>query len=246
MDHLLRKLTEIPGPSGQEGSIREIIARELKPYCDQLWEDPLGNLIARTGPENGYRIGILAHMDEVGLIVTRISDRGLIGFEMIGTIDVRLLPGREVDIMVKDGKLLRGVIGNQSRHLQTAEDLAAPVSIKQLFIDTGSRSREDLLKEGVDIGSGVVFATPYHKWPNGTVLAKALDNRISCAVLIKTLKALHGQGKKVGVYGMLPYRRKSEPKAPAWLLSTCDRISRSLWTMFPQKIPIRFPPERWT
>ena len=202
MEHLLRKLTEIPGPSGQEEFIKETVVREVQLHCHQLWEDPLGNLIARTGPENGYRIGILAHMDEVGLIVTRLSDRGLIGFEMIGTIDVRLLPGREVDIMAKDGKLLRGVIGNLSRHLQTAEDLAAPISIKQLFIDTGSRSREDLLKEGVDIGSGVVFATPYHKWPNGTVLAKALDNRISCAVLIKTLEALHGQLKKVGVYGM--------------------------------------------
>jgi len=202
MEHLLRKLTEIPAPSGQEEFIRERIAKEVKPHCHQLLEDRLGNLIARTGPENGYRLGILAHMDEVGFIVTRISDRGLIGFEMIGTIDVRLLPGREVDIMAKDGKLLRGVIGNLSRHLQTAEDLAAPVSIKQLFIDTGSRSREDLLKEGVDIGSGIVFATAFYKWSNGTVLAKALDNRISCAVLIKTLEALHGKLKKVGVYGM--------------------------------------------
>jgi endoglucanase len=202
MEELLKKLTEIPGPSGQEEAIKKVIAQEIKQSCDQLWEDPLGNLIARIGPESGYRIGILAHMDEVGLIVTRISDRGLIGFEMIGTIDVRLLPGREVDIMGKDGRLFRGVIGNLSRHLQTAEDLAAPVSIKQLFIDTGSRSREDLQKEGVDIGSGVVFATPFHRWPNGTVLAKALDNRISCAVLIKTLEGLHGQLKKVGVYGM--------------------------------------------
>jgi len=202
MEHLLRKLTGIPGPSGQEEPIKKAIVREIRPYSHQLWEDPLGNLIARTGSEGGYKIGILAHMDEVGLIVTRISDRGLIGFEIVGSIDVRLLPGREVDIMTQDGKLLRGVIGNQSRHLQTAEDLAAAVSVKQLFIDTGSRSREDLLKEGVDIGSGVVFATPFHKWANGTVLAKALDNRISCAVLVKAFEALHGQLKKVGVYGM--------------------------------------------
>ncbi len=202
MEHLLRKLTEIPGPSGQEEYVRKAVSNEIRQSCHQLWEDPLGTLIARTGSEGGYKIGILAHMDEVGLIVTRISDRGLIGFEIVGTVDVRLLPGREVDIMTKDGKLLRGVVGNLSRHLQTAEDLAAPVSVRQLFIDTGSRSREDLLNEGVDIGSGIVFATPFHKWANGTVLAKALDNRISCAVLIKALEALHGQLKKVSVYGM--------------------------------------------
>ncbi len=202
MDDLLKKLTEIPGPSGQEELIRKFVAGAVKSHCDKLWEDPMGNLIAQTGPRGGCTVGILSHMDEVGLIVTRISDRGLIHFEIVGTVDVRLLPGREVDIMAKDGKLLRGVIGNLSRHLQTAEDLAAPVSIKQLFIDTGARSRDELLKEGVDIGSGVVFATPFHKWPNGTVLAKALDNRISCAVLIKVLEALHGQMKKVGVCGM--------------------------------------------
>jgi endoglucanase len=202
MERLLKELTEVPGPSGHEEFIKEAIARNIRPHCDRLWEDPLGNLIARTGPESGYRLGILAHMDEVGLIVTRLSDRGLIGLEMIGTIDVRLLPGREVDIIRNDGTLLRGVIGNLSRHLQTAEDLAAPVSIKQLFIDTGFRSREDLVKEGVDIGSEIVFATPFHQWPNGTVLAKALDNRISCVVLIKTLEALHGRLNQVGVYGM--------------------------------------------
>ena len=84
MDQLLKKLTEIPGPSGQEEAVKMVIAQELRPFCDKLWEDPLGNLIARTGPEGGYKIGILAHMDEVGLIVTRISDRGLIGFEMVG------------------------------------------------------------------------------------------------------------------------------------------------------------------
>ena len=144
MERLVKELTEIPGPSGREihqGShCQEMFGRT----ATRLWEDPLGNLIARTGPDGGYKLGILAHMDEVGLIITRISDRGLIGFEMVGTIDVRLLPGREVDIIRNDGTLLRGVIGNLSRHLQTAEDLAAPVSIKQLSIDTGFRSREDL------------------------------------------------------------------------------------------------------
>lgn len=202
MEKLLKLLTEAPGPSGQEERIKKIIIKELKPFCRELWEDPLGNLIARTGPEDGYKVGVLAHMDEVGLIVTRISDRGLIGFEIVGTIDVRLLPGREVDLMANDGGLIRGVIGNQSRHLQTAEDLAAPVSTRQLFIDTGARSREQVTSQGIEIGSGVVFATPFHKWPDGTILAKALDNRISCAVLIQAFKDLHHILKKVTVYGM--------------------------------------------
>ena len=70
------------------------------------------------------------------------------------------------------------------------------------------------MKEGVDIGSEIVFATPFHRWPNGTVLAKALDNRISCVVLIKTLEALHGRLNKVGVYGMFTVQEEIGAREP--------------------------------
>ena len=80
---LLKRLCEAPGPAGQEQKVKEIIVHEIKSCCTGLREDPLGNLIARVGPKDGYRIGILAHMDEVGLIVSRISDNGLLGFELV-------------------------------------------------------------------------------------------------------------------------------------------------------------------
>lgn len=202
MEALLKRLAEAPGPSGQEQQIRQIIVEEIQPFCRELREDPLGNLIARIGAGDGYKVGILAHMDEVGLIVSQISDRGLISFEVVGTLDVRLLPGLEVDLTASDGKLIRGVIGNQSRHLQTAEELSAQISHKQLFIDMGARSRDEVLAQGVCIGSGVVFATKFRKFPNRTVLGKALDDRISCAVLMKTIQALHSILKNITVYGM--------------------------------------------
>ena len=202
MEELLKRLTETPGPSGQERQVRDAIAKEILPFCQELREDALGNLLARVGTKQDYRVGILAHMDEVGLIVSQISDRGLISFEVAGTVDVRQLPGLEVDLMASDGKLVRGVIGNQSRHLQTAEELSAQISHRQLFIDMGARSRDEVLARGVRIGSGVVFATKFHQFPNRTVLAKALDDRISCAVLAKTIQALHSTLKNITVYGM--------------------------------------------
>ena len=96
---LLKKMCELPGPPGQEQAVRNFIADELKPFCRVVREDPLGNLIAEAGAEDGYKVGVLAHMDEVGFIVSSISDRGLIGFELMGNIDARCLLNCEVDVM---------------------------------------------------------------------------------------------------------------------------------------------------
>ena len=199
---LIKKLSETPGPSGQEERVRELIVEELKPYCQEIGEDPLGNLIARIGVDDGYRVGLLAHMDEVGLIVNRISEGGLIGFELVGSIDDRSLLATEVDLIANDGKLIRGVIGNRSRHLQKAEEGRAKVSYDQLWIDIGCRSREEVLKQGVDIGCGIVFATRFCEYPSGAIMGKALDDRIGCAVLIETLKSLRSSLKSTTLYGM--------------------------------------------
>lgn len=199
---LLKKLAEAPGPPGQEQKVREIIVHELRSYCSGLREDPLGNLIARVGPQKGYSVGILAHMDEVGLIIRRVSDNGLLGFEMLGMIDPRCLLGCLVNVLTSNGLLIPGVIGNKSRHLQTEEESRAQVSLKNVWIDIGASSREEVLKQGIGIGSGVVFSTPFHVYENDTILGKALDNRISCAVLIETLKSLSSKLKETTVLGM--------------------------------------------
>jgi tetrahedral aminopeptidase len=199
---LLKKLCEAPGPAGQEQKVREIIAHEIKPCCKELREDPLGNLVARVGPKDGYKVGILAHMDEVGLIVSRISDNGLLGFELLGMIDSRCLLGCPVNVVALDGLLIPGVIGNKSRHLQTEEEARAQVSHKNLWIDIGAGSRQEVLRQGIGIGSGVVFSTPFHAYDNGAIMGKALDNRISCAVLIEALRRLAPVLKETTVLGM--------------------------------------------
>jgi tetrahedral aminopeptidase len=199
---LLKRLCEAPGPAGQEQKVKEVIVHEIKSSCAGLREDPLGNLIARVGPKDGYRIGILAHMDEVGLIVSRISDNGLLGFELLGMIDSRCLLGCLVNVVALNGLLIPGVIGNKSRHLQTEEEARAQVFHKNLWIDIGASSRQEVLKRGIGIGSGVLFSTPFHAYDNGTIMGKALDNRISCAVLIEALRRLAPKLKETTVLGM--------------------------------------------
>lgn len=199
---LLKRLCETPGPPGHEQQVRELIAGELKPYCRELREDPLGNLIARVGAEDGYRVGVLAHMDEVGLIVTRITDSGQIGFDLVGMIDERALLAREVDIINTEGKLVRGIIGAKSRHIQTAEEQGKIVPYKQLWIDIGASSYSEVLAQGIDTGCGIVYATKFDCFPSGVVKTKAYDDRVSCAVLIEALKTLKSDLKNVSLYGM--------------------------------------------
>jgi tetrahedral aminopeptidase len=211
---LLKELCELPGPPGQEHLIRERIAEEISAYCTSLREDPLGNLTAFTGTEQAYTIGILAHMDEVGFVVSRITPGGLISFEMLGSVDDRLLLGREVDIMTDTGALERGVVGNKSRHLQTASDVSQGVNHKELFIDIGARSKAEVTEAGIRIGSGIVFATKCVVKPNGAIIGKALDDRIGCLVLIETLKQC-SQLKNIGVYGYFTCQEEIGAKGAA-------------------------------
>ena len=104
--------------------------------------------------------------------------------------------------LLSDGLLIPGVIGNKSRHLQTEEEARAQVSHKNLWIDIGAGSRQEILKQGIGIGAGVVFSTPFHAYDNGAVMGKALDNRISCTVLIEALKTLAPKLKKTTLLGM--------------------------------------------
>jgi tetrahedral aminopeptidase len=224
---ILRSLAETPGPPGQEQKVKELIVQELKPWCREIREDPLGNLIAKIGAEEGYKVGILAHMDEVGLIITRIANNGILGFEPVGIIDDRCLLGCLVKIMTSDGRLVPGVIGNKSRHLQTEEELKARVSHKALWIDIGASSRDEVLKQGIGIGSGVVFATPFHVYENGAILGKALDNRISCAVLIEALKRLSPNLKNTTVYGMFTIQEEIGAKG-ARVVAFDDRPQMTL------------------
>ena len=122
MKSIIQKLVETTGPSGYETLIREVIQKEIRPEKGQV--DALGNLIVRKGEKlaGGYRIMLAAHMDEIGLIVTKV-DRGFLHVGRIGGVDPRLILGQPVTLYPSgrsaldypDG--LPGYIGARSRGL---------------------------------------------------------------------------------------------------------------------------------
>jgi putative aminopeptidase FrvX len=179
MKPLIKTLTETFSPSGYEGAIREVIQKEIQPLADELRVDALGNLIARKGTKGktGKRIMLAAHMDEIGLMATHIDENGFIRFTGIGGIRPPALTGGRVRFL--DGT--PGVI-NADR---ISEATKAP-SLEQGFIDVGATSRKDC---PVKVGDICAFERPFLDLGKRLV-AKAMDDRIGCAVLIESLRQL--------------------------------------------------------
>jgi len=179
MKELIRKLVEAAGPSGYEQSVRDLIKEEVTPYADEIRVDALGNLIVRKGQkrEGGLRIMTAAHMDEIGVIVTHIEDDGFVRFTTIGGVRPHTCLGGRVQFI--NG--VRGVIGGEK-----LESMDRVHSFDKLFIDVGATSKADC---PVKVGDVAVFERPFLDLGKRLV-AKAMDDRIACAIQIETLRRL--------------------------------------------------------
>jgi endoglucanase len=177
MRELIRKLTETYGPSGSEEKIRAVIRAEVESLADELRVDPLGSLVAHKQGD-GKRIVLAAHMDEIGVMVTYVDEKGFARFTNIGGVRTLSCVGGRV--IFADGTL--GVI-----NVEQKRDNADKVpQMSQLYIDVGATSRDDC---PVQVGDAAVFVRPFAA--QGTrLIAKAMDDRIGCAALIETLRRL--------------------------------------------------------
>jgi len=180
---LIRKLVETYGPSGAEQQIRAVIRAEVEPLAEELRVDPLGSLIVRRrGRGEGKRIVLAAHMDEIGVMVTYVDEKGFARFTRIGGVSALTCVGARVAFSNGDV----GVIGIEEKR----EDKSKLPRLEQLFIDVGATGRDDC---NVAVGDTAVFVQPFvcvDRAQGARLIAKALDDRIGCAVLIETLRRL--------------------------------------------------------
>lgn len=177
MEHLLRRLTEAYGPSGREDEVSSIIDHELRNCCDTSSTDALGNLIVTRG-RSGARLMLAAHMDEIGVVVSHIDEQGFLRFAPVGGVFPITLVGHRVKFA--DG--LIGAVGIEPRTSSKDE-----VKLEHLYIDVGAEGKEDALKR-VAVGD---FATFWRDFTpvGGRWIAKAMDDRAGCAVLIEALRS---------------------------------------------------------
>ncbi|NLX61333.1 MAG: M42 family metallopeptidase [Tissierellia bacterium] len=192
---LLKRLTEASGISGNEWEVRNLIINEIKDHVDDLKIDKLGNVIAfKKGKEIPKKLMITAHMDEVGLMIIDVDDKGYIKFTTVGGIDKRILVSKPV--LVGDKKI-PGVIGSKPIHLQMKEERDKAIEVDNLYIDIGVDSKEEALKY-VKIGDYITFDSRYIEFGDNLIKAKALDNRVGCSLLIELIKEV----EDISFYGV--------------------------------------------
>ncbi len=184
---LLKQLTEESGVSGREAAVRQRVADLIAPWVDDCTVDPLGNLIARKAGRSGAgrQVMLAAHMDEIGLMVTKL-DRGFLRFTRVGGVVVSSLPSQEV--IVHGKRDLPGLVVSRPPHVVPAEQRKKPIPLEELFIDVGLPPDE--LAELVQVGDFVSFRQETVRMNEKFATGKALDNRVLVTVMIETLRLL--------------------------------------------------------
>lgn len=180
----LRDLSNLVAVSGDEGPARRYLTEAARPHADSLRVDALGNLLAVKKGQTTARVLVAAHMDEVGLMITGHDSDGSLRFEVVGGVDERALPGKNVWV---GRQRLPGVICAAPIHLLSANRRQTAPHVEQLRIDIGAASAESA-KERVKAGVRASFATEFAVMGESLV-GKALDDRLGCATLVELLKA---------------------------------------------------------
>ncbi len=182
---LLKTLCNAYGISGNETMISDIIFSEISQFVDNIKIDNLGNIIAFKKGKNkpAKKLMISAHMDEVGFIITYITEDGLLKFNTVGGIDIKTICGKAVVIGENN---IPGVIGLKPIHLLSQDERQKKVSLDELYIDIGATNKEEALQY-VSLGDSVCFTSNY-TLENNMVKSKAIDDRIGCFILINLIK----------------------------------------------------------
>ena len=198
VNELLEKLSNAHGVSGSEGSVVSVIKKELKGYVDEIREDAMGNLIA-TKRGNKFSVMLAAHMDEIGLMVKYIDDKGFVRFVALGGWYAPTLYNQRVILHGSKGKCY-GVIGGKPPHMMDEDERKKGVKVDDMFLDVGATNRSEVESLGIEIGTPITIDREFARLANDRVTGKAFDNRAGVAMLIKTLKNVESPFTIYGVF----------------------------------------------
>ena len=181
---LLKTLCEANGVSGNETAVRDLIIKEIKPLADEIRVDSIGNILAlKKGKSSKKTVMLAAHMDEVGLIISGITEKGFLEFKLVGGIDVRVLLSKRVTV---GENRIPGIIGIKAIHLQEKSERESVPKVKNLYIDIGAKNKKAAEKL-VKLGDYVAFDTKFAEL-GSCIRAKAIDDRAGCYVMMELMQ----------------------------------------------------------
>ena len=196
---LLKRLCETPGVPGHEERVRALIEAEVKDLFDHVETDPMGSLLCRRDAtsDDAPKVMLLCHMDEIGFLVSHVTDKGFAYVQPVGGFDPRNLFSRRVIVCTEDGDL-PGVMnpGGKPIHISTPEERKKVPELADFFVDLGlGKATADKVR----VGDMVVIDAPFAEMGK-KVVSKALDNRIACWLGIEAIRALGDKGRGAEIH----------------------------------------------
>ena len=234
---LLKELCEIDGIGGHEKNVRKFMEREFLEVVpkEEISYDGLGSIIARkTGDPAGPKIMLAGHMDEIGMIVTKITDEGFLKFQTIGGWWSQVMLAQQYTVTTVEGKTYEGVIGSKPPHLLKPEEAKAAATIDDMFLDIGVKNKEEAENLGIRVGD--MRPGAFRPLANPIIFSAGIDNRLGCGSFSgvqglkdETIRIRYGVGtvqEEVGLRAPAPPDTRSNRTFVSRLTWESPRIPR--------------------
>jgi len=187
----LEKLLDAPGPSGFEVRAARVWRDEASTFASDVRVDVSGNSYASIHPGGRPRVMLAGHIDEIGLQVTHIDEKGFVYVDEIGGWDPQVLVGQRVTILGRNGDV-PGVIGKKAIHLMSPEDRTKASKTKELWVDVGVSSADEALALGLRVGDPMVISQKLLRLAGDLIASRAIDDRIGAYVVLEVARLLAG------------------------------------------------------
>ena len=183
----LYKYLNNASPTGFESSGQQIWLDYIRPYIDEYITDPYGSVVGVVNPQSEYKVAIEAHADEISWFVNYINDKGYIYVIRNGGSDHQIAPSKRVNIHTKDG-IVKGIFGWPAIHVRKDKEEAP--TLKNIFIDVGASSKEEVEKMGIHVGCVITFEDELMELNEKYFVGRALDNRVGGFMIAEVLRRI--------------------------------------------------------
>ena len=199
---LAEKFILAPGISGYEGEIAKLVFAELQGCTDELHRDRAGNVTGfiRGRDDSAPVVMVVAHMDQIGMIVTRVCDNGLLRITKNGSVPDKILPGSELSVRTLDGGYIPAAVAVKPHHAMSEADKARVEPLTELYVDIGAKDKEEALASGVRAGCAVQYRPNFVRLLGTRVAGTAIDNRMSLAVMVSCAREIFADRPDCSVY----------------------------------------------
>ena len=196
----LKKLLEEPSPSGFEWNAARLWRSRVKGYADEIYNDVHGNSVAVLNPKAPFKFMLAGHIDEIGLMISHIDDKGFIYTQQIGGMDPALLVGQRVKIMTEEGYVF-GVIGRKAIHLMSPEERSKGLKMDDIWVDIGAKDKKEALKR-VRVGDPMVIDVETLKLNDEFVVTRSADDKAGAFIVSEVIRQLAKRKLNISVIGV--------------------------------------------